>query len=148
MDANILIAVSAREPDKYVPALAQLAQYANAGSPCYAPGVIVAEALFALCRKLTNQWLTPVEHAVAVTDLKDLAQTLLPPPRGEAALIERAEQMRAGYGCSRSADGLYLALAEQLAQAGPVELVTFDVDLQRQAALVAPTVTVRLLRTV
>jgi hypothetical protein len=27
-------------------------------------------------------------------------------------LIARAEQIRSGYGCSRSADGIYIALAE------------------------------------
>jgi hypothetical protein len=140
-----VIAVCAREPDKYAPAQAQLAQYANAGCQFFAPGVLFAESLFALCRKLTDNLLTPAEHAQAVQSLNVLARAISPPPAGEAALIQRAEQMRAGYGCSRSADGLYLALAEQLAQTGPTELVTFDVDLRQQAALVVPTLTVRLL---
>lgn len=125
-----MIAISAHEPDKYAPALAQWTYYANAGCRFYAPGVVVSETLFALCRKLTGNLLTTAEHATSIASLRALAQTLLPPPMGEAALIERAEQMRAGYGCSRSADGLYLALAEQLAQIGPTELVTFDVDLR------------------
>jgi predicted nucleic acid-binding protein len=68
-----------------------------------------------------------------------------PPPGGDAAPAYRAEQIRGSYGCSRSADGLYIALAEKLAQANLTELVTFDAGMQQQSAVAAPNVTVRLL---
>jgi predicted nucleic acid-binding protein len=68
-----------------------------------------------------------------------------PPPSGDAALIARAEQIRNGYGCSHSADGIYIALAEELSQSGATELLTFDTDLPKQAARNAPTVKVNLL---
>jgi hypothetical protein len=67
------------------------------------------------------------------------------PPNGDRALIARAEQLRGSYGCTRSADGIYLALAEELAKAGPAEIVTFDAGLEQQAKQTAPTVQVTLL---
>jgi predicted nucleic acid-binding protein len=145
MDANFLIALCAKEPDKFAKAHAQLSQYVRDGCRFFAPGVLVAEALFVLCRKLMDGSLTPTEHAQAVQSLVVYLGAISPPPHGDAALAARAEQLRGTYGCSRSADGLYLALAEELANAGPAEFVTFDVDLQKQAASHAPTVTVRLL---
>ena len=57
----------------------------------------------------------------------------------------RANEIRASYSCRRTADGIYSALAEELTQTGPTELLTFDGDLPRQAARNAPTVKVRLL---
>jgi len=56
----------------------------------------------------------------------------------------RAEEIRGSYGCSRSADGLYIALAEELATTRPTELVTFDAAMPSHVAATAPTVTVRL----
>lgn len=72
-------------------------------------------------------------------------QGILPPPRGDASLITRAEEVRSGYGCSRSADGIYIALAEELARQGPTNLLTFDQDLENQAKQNAPTVSVHLI---
>ena len=69
--------------------------------------------------------------------------SVLPPPNGEASLIHRAEQIGSGYGCSRSADGLYIALAEELTATRPTILLTFDQGLPNQAAANAPTVTVK-----
>jgi hypothetical protein len=106
---------------------------------------MVAEALYGLCRKLQSGILTPLQHGRTVQRLLVGTAGILPPPSGDLALIERAEQIRGSYGCSRSADGLYIALAEQLAQSGPAELVTFDAGMLPQAATAAPTVTVRLL---
>jgi len=60
-------------------------------------------------------------------------------------LIARAEEIRGGYSCRRSADGLYIALAEELSQSVPTELLTFDEDLPKQAAKNAPAVKVNLL---
>lgn len=99
MDANVFIALSAREKAKLAVAEAALSAYAAKGWLFYAPGVIIAEALYVLC----------------------------------------------GYSCRRSADGIYIALAEELAQTRTTELLTFDTDLPKQAARNAPTVKVNLL---
>jgi predicted nucleic acid-binding protein len=147
IDANVLIALCAREPDTYPVALAQMRQYVQDGCVAYATGVLVAEALYGLCRKLQSGAMTPAEHQRAILHLCVRMRGIRPPPIGDAALTARAEQIRGTYGCSRSADGLHIALAEQLAQAGPTELVTFDADLQSQTATAAPTVTIRLLTT-
>ena len=66
-------------------------------------------------------------------------------PIGDSSLLTRAEQICQGYGCSRSADTFYIALAEQLAHQGTTELITFDVDQSKMAAAFAPIVSVRLL---
>jgi hypothetical protein len=56
-----------------------------------------------------------------------------PPPTGDRALIKRAEEIRGGLGCSRSADGIYLALAEELTKESATEVVTFDNGMKAQA---------------
>ena len=56
------------------------------------------------------------------------------PNNGDASLLPRAEEIRSGYGCSRSADGLYIALAEELAKSGTAELLTFDKGTVNQVA--------------
>ena len=145
IDANVLTALCAEEPDKYAQAKAAIEQRTLRGSLFYAPGVVVAETLYALCHKLTGDILTPTEHIQAVQGLHVRMGAILPPPNGDAALVLRAEQIRGSYGCSRSADGLYLALLEELAQFGAAELLTFDVALKTQASLILPDLTVTLL---
>lgn len=145
VDANVLIALCAKGADKYTVAHAQMTQYAVGGWRFYAPGVIIAETLFVLCGKLQSELITPTEHLQAIQVLIAEMKSILPPPNGDASLIQRAEQIRGGYSCRRSADGLYIALAEELAQTGVAELVTFDADLQKQAAATSPIVRVRLL---
>jgi predicted nucleic acid-binding protein len=145
IDANVLIALCAREVDKHAIADAELTRYAQAGSLFYAPGVIVAECLYILCKKLQDGTLSSSDHAVAVTDLCSYMGMILPPPKGDRMLVARAEQIRSGYGCSRSADGLYLALAEELTTMGPAELMTFDTQLPNQARANAPSVVIHLL---
>jgi predicted nucleic acid-binding protein len=71
--------------------------------------------------------------------------TVQPPPSGDVALIQRAEQISNGYGCSRSADGIYIALAEELQQSVQTVILTFDQNMPNQAASKAPSVTVQLL---
>jgi len=68
-----------------------------------------------------------------------------PHSNGEIALVLRAEAIRGLNSCRRSADGLYMTLAEELAQTRPTVLLTFDEDMAKQAARNAPTVTVELL---
>ncbi len=144
-DASFMIALCAKEPGRYTNAEAKLLQYANDGWQFYAAGVLVAEALYVLCRMLGDGQLTSEEHAVAVGSLKTYLSAMLPPPNGDAALIDTAEQIRSGCGCSHSADSLYLALAMELAPVGTVEILTFDAGQKRQAAANAPSVTVNLL---
>ena len=145
VDANVLVSLCAKEVGKYPVALAQIRQYASAGCVFYAPGVLIAECLYALCRQLASQLLAPADHAIAVQTLDNYLQSIQPPPFGDSALMRRAEEVRGSYGCSHSADGLYIALAEALSVGGAAELVTFDVDLRKQALANAPTVSVRLL---
>ena len=145
IDANVLIALCAQEADKYAVAKAAIEQRAQSGSQFFAPGVIVAETLFALCRKLMDGTLTLADHAKAVQSLHVRMTAILPPVNGDGALVERAEFMRGTYGCSRSADGLYLALAETLTQTGSAELITFDIALAAQASVLLPSLTVCLL---
>lgn len=145
VDANVLIAICAREQDKLHKALAALGNYAAKGWRLYAPNVLLAETLYILCGKLQNGSLTQAEHNSAIQLLQQYLLQIAPPPSGDFSLAIRAEASRQGYGCSRSADGLYIALAEELAQQVPTELVTFDQGIVKQAARNAPAVKVHLL---
>ena len=109
-------------------------EYVAKGCTFYAPAVIVAECLFVLCRKLKIGMLTATEHKNAVLSLISMMAAIHPPPVGDKSLIKRAEEIRATFGCSRSADGIYLALAEELAKTGSTEVVTFDAGMPSQAA--------------
>jgi predicted nucleic acid-binding protein len=145
VDANVVIAICARERDKLSRAETALKDYAARGRVFYAPGLIVGEVLYVLCGKLQNGTLTEVQHERAVRSFQVQMNAILPPPSGDAALITKGEEIRKGYGCSRSADSVYLALAEELSQSGGTELVTFDEGLQRQAMKNALGITIRLL---
>lgn len=145
IDSNVLIAIYAREQNRLSQAKSALSDYANHGWAFYAPGVIVGEVLFVLCGKLQKGELSAADDEKAIADFADQMTAVLPPPAGEASLVLRAEQVRSGYGCSHSADGLYLALAEELARTTTTELLTFDQGLAKQAAKNAPTVKVNLL---
>ena len=145
VDANTAIALAARETANEPQARAALAYYTSNGYLLFAPGVIVSETLFALCGKEQNGLLASAEYSQAVADFHVFMNTVLPPPNGEAALILRADQIRVSYGCSRSADAIYIALAEELSQTYTTRLLTFDRDLPKQAKRHAPSVSVHLL---
>lgn len=145
MDANAMVALCAKEPHRYATAKAEVENYAQTGSLFYAPNIIIGGSLYALRRKLTDGALNVREHTQAVQSLQVRMAAILPPQNGEAALILRAEQICTGYGASRSADALYIALAEELSQTYTTRLLTFDRDLPKQAARHAPVVTVHLL---
>lgn len=145
IDANVMIAISSKEAGRDVAATAELSRYASLGYEWFAPGTIVSETLYILCGKRNSGLLSPADYATAVQTFARTMNSVLPPPTGDAALILRAEQVGSGYGCSRSADGIYIALAEQLAQTRPTVLLTFDKGLPKQAAMHAPMVTVHLL---
>ena len=145
IDANIMVALCAKEPLRFVALTAEVESYARAGSLFYAPNIIVGESLYALRRKLTDGALNATEHAQAVQSLRVRMTAILPPSGGEASLILRADQICDGYGYSRSADALYIALAEELSQTHTTHLLTFDQGLPKQAAQNAPLVNVHLL---
>ena len=148
IDSNVLIAICAKEAGRHTLAHAELTAYANQGYDFYAPGYILGECLYVLCRKLeVDGTLTPVEHAAAIADLSTYMGMILPPPNGEASLVIRAEKIRSGYGCSRSADGIFIALAEELAATRTCKLLTFDTGFKNQASTNAPTVDVQELAT-
>jgi predicted nucleic acid-binding protein len=98
-----------------------------------------------LCGKEQRGTLVTADYVQAIMDLEDFLRGIQPPPSGEAALIARAEAIRDGYGCSRSADAIYLALAEELARTQTAYLLTFDAGLTNQAARNASSVEVHLL---
>jgi predicted nucleic acid-binding protein len=133
IDANVVIALCAKEADKIVNAEAKMKEYAGQGCSFYAPGVIIAECLYVFCRKLLDGVLTPSEHANAVFGLISLMATVNPPPTGDKSLIKRAEEIRGTAGCSHSADSIYLALAAELNGTASTEVVTFDGGMQKQA---------------
>jgi predicted nucleic acid-binding protein len=145
LDASVLVAVCAKEAVNEPKALSAIAQYSAMGSGFFAPGVVVAEVLHVLCRKLSDGTLTASDHAGAVIELERFATAIQPPPTGDASLVRRADAIRGAYSCNRSADGLYIALAEELSRTIPTELLTFDKDLPKQAARHAVGVTVRIL---
>jgi hypothetical protein len=115
---------------KFARADSEIAKYTNDGWEFFAPAVAFSETLYVLCRQRNDGVLTQADYAIAVKNLIDLIPAINPPPNGEASLVARAEQIRGSYGCARSADSIYLALAEQLVfvatPAGQVEAVTFD----------------------
>ena len=145
IDANVIVAISSGEAGRDAMATAELTRYASLGYKWFAPGVIIAETPFALCGKLNGNILSPVNYATAIRTFQRTMRNVLPPPNGDIALIQRSEQIASGYGCSRSADSIYIALAEQLAQTRPTVLITFDKELPKQAARHTPTVKVLVL---
>ena len=145
LDANVLVALCAQEQDKFILAETTFNDYFLRGWQFYAPGVLLSETLYVLCGKLQNGTLTPTTHTQAIGLLQNYLTDISSPPSGDFSLATRAEAIRQSYGCSRSADGLYIALAEELAQQSPTELLTFDQGMVNQAAKNAPAVKVNLL---
>jgi predicted nucleic acid-binding protein len=133
VDANVAIAICAKEADKLTNAETKIAEYAKNGVQFFAPGVIVGECLYVFCKKLRDGVLTTAEHANAIQAFITLMASIQPPPCGDKGLIKRAEEMRGGLACGRSADGIYLALAEELTKNGVTEIVTFDTGMRGQA---------------
>jgi len=145
VDASFLIAICSKETNTEITAIAEFDRCSQLAYKFFAPGVLFAEVLYVLCGKLANGTLSAADHIQAVIDLEQLAEGILPPPYSEASLIQRAEAIRGGYSCRRSADGIYIALAEQLAKTQLTILLTFDKDLAKQAARHAPSVIVKIL---
>lgn len=144
-DANVLIALCAKETDKLQTAETAFNNYTNQGYEFFAPSVLVAEVIFVLCQKLAGGLLTQPEYDEAIDVFDDYLKGIALSPNGEASLLKRAVEIREGYGCSRSSDGLYLALAEELATIYDTEFVTFDKGFINQSVKNAPTVKINLL---
>lgn len=145
IDANVLIGLCAKEPDKCTTAENALQDYAARGWIFYAPHVIVSEVLYVLCNKLQNGLLSPDTYEEAIQNFCDQMAAILSPLNGDASLIIRAKEIRGNYGCSHSADGLYIALTEELAMNGAAEFLTFDKGVINQTTQTAPTIKVNLL---
>jgi predicted nucleic acid-binding protein len=145
VDASVIVGFCANEPDKYTAAKAKFEDYARAGYELFAPGVAIAEVLFALCKKLKENVLDAADYADALRVFNLLMANIKPPPNGDASLIVRAEQIRASRGCSRANDALYLALAEQIMAERRAEVVTFDGNMKAHASAYVSAVNVELL---
>ncbi len=141
-DANIIISVCSKEPTATI-AKSALESYAKNGWEFFAPNIIVAEVLYILCQKLQNGLLTPKTYDEAIENFQDQMKVTRTP--SDAQFIKRAKEIQNGYGCSRSADSIYITLAEDLAKNRTIELLTFDKGMTNQAAKNAPTVTVKVL---
>ena len=144
-DSNVVIAMTSVEAGRSSAAQSALSQYLLQGYALYAPAIAAYETLYVLCGKLASGLLTANDYRAAIAAFQRAMTTIKPPPNGEMSLITRAEQIAAGYGCSRSADSFYIALAEEFTRTVPTSLLTFDRDLPKQAARNAPTVQVHLL---
>ena len=143
VDANIGIAMCTNEPGA-ANASTAVNQYVSQRFEFYAPGAILAETLYVLCGKLQDGILTAAEHMQAIQDFALFMRLVRSPPHGEGSLVLRAEAVRGTYTCRRSSDGIYIALAEELAASRPTTLLTFDEKMGKQTAREAPSVTVHL----
>jgi predicted nucleic acid-binding protein len=144
IDANILISICSKEQDTFPIADTAFKTYAQNGWEFFAPSVIVAEGMFALCNKFQSGVLTQNEYDEAIEFFIDYMQ-FISTPSDESALIKRAVEIRGSYVCKRSSDGLYIAFAEELSKTRIAEIVTFDQGMKNQIANYAPTVTLNLL---
>ncbi len=144
LDATIAVSISAKEKTTQAKANEEVTRYLSQGCTFFAPGVLVSETLFALCRMLENdKTLTVTEHAQAIENFHTMLSFILPPPQGEISLVLRAEAIRGTYTCYRSADALYIALAEELSATRPTILLTLDEGIKNQAAANAPGINVQ-----
>lgn len=144
VDANVLISICSKEQDTYPIADAAFNTYAQNGWEFYAPSVVVAEVLFALCVKSQSGALTQPEYDQAIEFFVDLMQIISTPSK-ESSLIQRAVEIRGNYVCKRMSDSLYIALAEDLGKTRVVELLSFDAGLKNQVSKNASAVSLNLL---
>ena len=71
VDANVLIAIAAKESGTHKDAEVRFKKYSQDGWIFFAPNVIVAEVLFALCQKLSGGLLTQAEYNSAIQTFKE-----------------------------------------------------------------------------
>ena len=65
-DANVLIALCAREKDKLKTAETAFDDYIAKGYDFFAPSILVAEVIYVLCQKLSDGSLTQPEYEKAI----------------------------------------------------------------------------------
>jgi predicted nucleic acid-binding protein len=145
VDANVAVAISSKEAGRESLATTVLYKYAGQGYEWFAPGAIVTETLYALCQKRQAGLISATEHDDAVNSFEVLMGIIQSPPGGDAALVRRAYEICNNYGCSRSADAVYIALAEEMDKTRPTVLLTFDQGVPKQASKNALTVVVEVL---
>ena len=144
IDANIPISIAANEPGE-ASATSAINTYLAQKCRFFAPGAILAEVLYVLCGKKQDGSLTAIEYTQAIEDFDLFMRLVSSPPNGESSLIRRAEAIRGTYTCRRSADGIYIALAEALATSLRTVLLTFDEDMAKQAMRTSPAIAIHLL---
>jgi predicted nucleic acid-binding protein len=144
IDANVLVSICSKEQGTYPIAFSAFDSYAHAGWEFFAPNVIVAEVMFALCVKFKSGALTQIEYDQSIGSFADLMQ-VVSAPDNESALIKRAVEIRGSYVCKRTSDSLYIAFAEELARSRVVEILTFDNGIRNQISNHAPAVKLNLL---
>ena len=144
-DANVLIGLCAKETNKLKTAETAFKDYTHKGYEFFAPNVLVTEVIFVLCQKQMDGSLTQLEYEEALITFADYLKGIVLTPNGEASLIDRAVEIRDGYGCTRSSDAFYIALAEDLAKTYNTEHLIFDKGFVNQATKNAPTVKIKLL---
>ena len=144
VDANIAIAICANEAGAVNASIA-IDHYAKLKAEFFAPGAIIVETLYVLCGKLRDGILTGAEHSRAIQDFALFMRLVRSTPNGDGALVLRAEAVRGSYSCRRTSDGIYIALAEELASYRPTTLLTFDENMVKQTARTSPSVSVHLI---
>ena len=144
IDANVPIAIAANEPGEQN-ATSAINHYLANQYVLYAPRAIVAEVLYVLCGKEQDGSLTAAEYLQAIEDFALFMPIVHWPPGGDGSLVRRAAAVRGTYTCRRSADGIYIALAEVLTASYRTVLLTFDQNMANHAARVSPAITVHLL---
>lgn len=145
LDSSFVIALCAKETDKEAQAQAELDAWQQQGAAFYAPGAMVSEVLFVLCKKRESGALTPEQHREALDNLEDMCALIRFQADGDTRLFRRADALRTLHTCRDCADGLYIALAEHLSANGPAILLTFDAGQKKTAERETPAVTVQLL---
>ncbi len=142
IDASILVSICSKEKPSYRAARTALDAYTIGGAEFFAPSLVVGEVVFALCQKVRAGVLTAFEHANAVDLFLDIMKNISL-REGNASLVKRAIEILGSYGCSRSSDSFYLALAEDLADNKTVELLTLDNGMMNQASKNALAITIK-----
>ena len=99
--------------------------------------------LYILCQKHQGGTLPDKAYKEAIENFQDQMKAVT--TISDATLIKRTFEIQQSYGCSRSADSIYIALAEYLAKSHTVEIVTFDGGLVNHVAKNAPSVKVNVL---
>ena len=91
VDSNVLISIYSKETSHSIAGQA-LADHAAKGSAFYAPGVVVAEVLFVLCRKLSDGTLIASAYDEAIDILKDYLAVMLQPAAWRHSLGPTSER--------------------------------------------------------